>query len=224
LYYDPMLGQFTQDDPIGVAGGLNTYGYAAGDPVNFSDPFGLSPYELDGLDVTVSPALCGVDMNECWGRARPMAWQQAAGGGSGAMAGGGGGAYGTDRAVWACRVESFRLGAGTAADLLAVGALVNGGRALVGLMRNYRTNRALRDRGLWVPQQILQGNRGDIVAHGIQVGQAHGVGALAMTPLSAHADNGVFQPRDVGAGFVGALLPLSGLPDQLRRVGAACLW
>jgi len=41
-YYDPVSGQFTQTDPIGIAGGLNTYGYAGGDPVNFSDPFGLS--------------------------------------------------------------------------------------------------------------------------------------------------------------------------------------
>ncbi len=42
-YYDPMSGQFTQPDPIGLAGGLNLYGYANGDPVNFSDPYGLSP-------------------------------------------------------------------------------------------------------------------------------------------------------------------------------------
>lgn len=32
---------FTQEDPIGLAGGLNLYGYAGGDPVNYSDPFGL---------------------------------------------------------------------------------------------------------------------------------------------------------------------------------------
>jgi len=36
-------GSFTQEDPIGIAGGLNLYGYANGDPVNFSDPFGLCP-------------------------------------------------------------------------------------------------------------------------------------------------------------------------------------
>ena len=35
------MGLFTQEDPIGIAGGLNLYGYANGDPINFSDPFGL---------------------------------------------------------------------------------------------------------------------------------------------------------------------------------------
>ena len=40
-YYNPEQGRFTQEDPIGLAGGLNLYGYAGGDPVNFSDPFGL---------------------------------------------------------------------------------------------------------------------------------------------------------------------------------------
>jgi RHS repeat-associated protein len=39
--YDPISGRFTQEDPIGLAGGLNAYGFASGDPVNFSDPFGL---------------------------------------------------------------------------------------------------------------------------------------------------------------------------------------
>lgn len=39
--YDPETGRFTQEDPIGLAGGLNLYGFANGDPVNFSDPFGL---------------------------------------------------------------------------------------------------------------------------------------------------------------------------------------
>ncbi len=42
-YYDPATGQFTQTDPIGLAGGLNAYGFAAGDPVTYSDPYGLCP-------------------------------------------------------------------------------------------------------------------------------------------------------------------------------------
>jgi RHS repeat-associated protein len=40
-YYEPTTGRFTQEDPIGLAGGLNLYGFAGGDPVNFADPFGL---------------------------------------------------------------------------------------------------------------------------------------------------------------------------------------
>jgi RHS repeat-associated protein len=42
-YYNPASGQFTQTDPIGLAGGLNVYGFAAGDPVSYSDPYGLCP-------------------------------------------------------------------------------------------------------------------------------------------------------------------------------------
>jgi RHS repeat-associated protein len=42
-YYDPGTGRFTQEDPTGVAGGLNLYGFASGDPVSYRDPFGLCP-------------------------------------------------------------------------------------------------------------------------------------------------------------------------------------
>lgn len=42
-YYNPQTGQFTQTDPIGIAGGLNTYGFAYGDPVSYGDPYGLCP-------------------------------------------------------------------------------------------------------------------------------------------------------------------------------------
>ncbi len=40
-FYDPQSGRFTQEDPIGLAGGLNVYGFANGDPVSYSDPYGL---------------------------------------------------------------------------------------------------------------------------------------------------------------------------------------
>ena len=40
-----LIRSLTQEDPIGLAGGVNLYGLASGDPVNFSDPFGLCENE-----------------------------------------------------------------------------------------------------------------------------------------------------------------------------------
>jgi hypothetical protein len=34
-------------DPIGIAGGLNVYGFAAGDPVSYDDPYGLCEKKKD---------------------------------------------------------------------------------------------------------------------------------------------------------------------------------
>ena len=62
-----------------MAGGLNLYGFAGGDPVNFTDPFGLCPEWLDEIpcvDVIASPmrpanASTGSGVNGSWyGRTR----------------------------------------------------------------------------------------------------------------------------------------------------------
>jgi len=42
-YYDPNVGRFISEDPIGVAGGLNTYSYVRNRVTVLSDPFGLCP-------------------------------------------------------------------------------------------------------------------------------------------------------------------------------------
>ena len=64
-WYDPQMGRFVSEDPIGLAGGINQYAYVGNNPLSFRDPTGLSPcdnpatpvVELCPLVVTAAPRL-----------------------------------------------------------------------------------------------------------------------------------------------------------------------
>ena len=63
----PERVQCTQQDPIGLAGGLNLYGYANGDPVNYSDPFGLKA-EASGDSTAGDGAPDAKEGEQTWGQ------------------------------------------------------------------------------------------------------------------------------------------------------------
>jgi RHS repeat-associated protein len=42
-WYDPQVGRFISEDPVGFKGGVNSYLYAGDDPIRFVDPHGTFP-------------------------------------------------------------------------------------------------------------------------------------------------------------------------------------
>lgn len=56
-YYDPSIGRYLTSDPIGLAGGLNSYGYANGRPYQNMDPYGLYAIGVwdkkQGINITI---------------------------------------------------------------------------------------------------------------------------------------------------------------------------
>lgn len=68
-YYDPALGRWLSEDPVGIAGGINLYAYAGNDPVNGRDPSGEYFCEMNlGGDFHCAPESGDCETDTCrWG-------------------------------------------------------------------------------------------------------------------------------------------------------------
>ena len=66
-YYNPVLGRFISEDPIGLRGGLNLYRYVFNNPVRFTDPQGTDVWvggEASGIIMAGVPSACPEDIFE----------------------------------------------------------------------------------------------------------------------------------------------------------------
>lgn len=68
--YDPQTGRYLTADPLGLAGGVNSYGYVGGDPLRYVDPWGLHRLVM-GFEVNHPAAFAGGihDLNVDYGHA-----------------------------------------------------------------------------------------------------------------------------------------------------------
>ena len=183
----------TQEDPIGLAGGMNLYGYGAGDPINNSDPFGLSTCppdcpEGDGLTgeqaATVLEGLRDLAPGMKQGLVDFIVGN--------VIAAIGGAAVEIGVASIASKTTTFYRGvsAAEAADIQALGGQLRAGAAASGNVGKYLTNSA-GAAGKWAAQNgpgsvVMKVEvPADAVRRFTYLGRIDGIGEAWHAPMSA---------------------------------------
>jgi len=60
-FYAPNLQRWMNEDPIGIAGGLNFYGFVGNDPINYNDPLGLKTGDSWDVTTYIWPSLAELE-------------------------------------------------------------------------------------------------------------------------------------------------------------------
>jgi len=76
-YYDPAIGRFLSEDPIGFRGGIDFYAYVRNNPANLTDPKGLQAPVCPPNSVMCTIKLCDLNPDttkkcECFCNASPL--------------------------------------------------------------------------------------------------------------------------------------------------------
>jgi RHS repeat-associated protein len=69
--YDPSIGRYIQSDPIGLGGGVNTYGYAFQNPNRYYDFFGLSAADIEIIMAQLKSEFHDLNPNGSWSFGKP---------------------------------------------------------------------------------------------------------------------------------------------------------
>ena len=183
-YYNPDLGRYITSDPIGLAGGMNTYGYALQNPVSYYDPDGrIIPIIALGAVGAITGAVVNsyITILANDGNVTPI--QIIASAASGAIAGSVG--------ALAAPIAGTIVGTGAGVTSLAVGSGISGIGGAVGQA---------------VANEIDSCNESSIIKAGLFGAVGFGLfGALAPTPMTS---NSLAQLNSFGSNF-GSLMTTS---------------